>query len=41
MDQDRVQDIEEEIVVEEEIVADFTVTLGTHEDGEALLEALT
>ncbi|MDE0011288.1 MAG: hypothetical protein OXU36_09070 [Candidatus Poribacteria bacterium] len=35
MDQDIVQDMEEEIV------ADFTVTLGTHENGEALLDSLT
>ena len=35
MDQDIVQNMEEEIAV------DFTVTLGTHEDGEALLDALT
>ena len=35
MDQDIVQDMEEERV------ADFTVTLGTHEDGEALLDSLT
>ena len=39
MDQDIVQNMEEEM--EEEIVADFTVTLGTHEDGEALLDSLT
>ena len=35
MDQNIVQDMEEERV------ADFTVTLGTHEDGEALLDSLT
>jgi len=35
MDQDIVQNMEEEIV------ADFTVTLGTHADGEALLDSLT
>ncbi len=35
IDQDIVQNMEEEID------ADFTVTLGTHEDGEALLDSLT
>ena len=35
MDQDIVENMEEEID------ADFTVTLGTHEDGEALLDSLT
>ena len=33
------QDIDQNM--EEEIVADFTVTLGTHEDGEALFDSLT
>jgi len=41
MDQDIVENMEEENVMEKEIDADFTVTLGTHEDGEALLDALT
>ena len=47
MDQDIVENIEEEmdqdidLDMEEEIVADFTVALGTHEDGEALLDSLT
>ena len=41
MDQDIVENMEEENVMEEEIDADFTVTLGTHEDGEALLDSLT
>ncbi len=41
MDQDMVENMEEENVMEEEIGSDFTVTLGTHEDGEALLDSLT
>ena len=41
MDQDIVENMEEEKVMEEKIVADFTVPLGTHEDGEALLDSLT
>ena len=41
MDEDIVENIEEENVTEEEVGADFTVTLGTHEDGGALLDSLT
>ena len=47
MDPDIVQNMEEEMDpdivqdMEEEIVSDFTVILGTHEDGKALLDSLT